>query len=112
MQQLFFAWRPSKLCEGLGENAHNLNDAIAALVKKGLPEMVQQALDTVRVIGNNAVHPGQIDVGDQPATAESLFKLVNLVVQRMITDLRETEEIYNTLPESARDAIARRDSSE
>ena len=47
-----------KFCKNLGEKGTNLNEDIAALVKKGLPARVQQALDAVRVIGNNAVHPG------------------------------------------------------
>ena len=31
---------------------------IVSMVKRGLEEQVQKALDAVRVIGNNAVHPG------------------------------------------------------
>lgn len=43
------------LCKELGESGKNINTVIASLVKKGLLEIVQQFLDTVRVIGNNAV---------------------------------------------------------
>lgn len=59
----------------LGALGRNVNDDIAFLVKKGLPEIVQQSLDVVRVIGNNAVHPGVIDV-DNPETASRLFDLL------------------------------------
>jgi len=48
-----------KLVIELGEDGNNLNGAIGNLVKKGLSERIQRSLDIVRVIGNNAVHPGQ-----------------------------------------------------
>ncbi len=64
-----------KLCKELGQPGKNINDDIGALVADGLDPRVQKALDAVRVIGNNAVHPGQIDLRDDRATAETLFKL-------------------------------------
>jgi len=78
-------------------------------VKKGLPPRVQQALDVVRVIGNNAVHPGQIDLKDDWQTAGSLFVLVNLVAEVMISTPKALQEAYDGLPQSARDAINKRD---
>ena len=63
----------------------------------------------MRVIGNNAVHPGQIDLRDDRATALSLFTFVNLIVDRMISGPKRIEEAYKGLPESAREAIERRD---
>jgi hypothetical protein len=98
-----------KLCKHLGEPGKNINDDIASLVEKGLPKAVQQALDAVRVIGNEAVHPGQMDLRDDRQTAETLFRLVNLVVQRMISDPKEVQEVYDGLPKSKRDQIAKRD---
>jgi hypothetical protein len=46
-----------KLCRHLGEKGKDLNTDIASLVKKGLPPAVQQALDAVRVIGNEGCAP-------------------------------------------------------
>ena len=98
-----------KLCIQLGEKGENINDDIANLVKRGLPARIQQALDTVRVIGNGAVHPGQIDIKDDRDTALKLFKWVNLIANVMITEPKEVEELYETLPETKRKAIEERD---
>lgn len=93
----------------LGETDRDLNKRIGGLVQKGLPATVQQALDSVRLIGNDAVHPGEIQFDDKPAMAETLFKLVNFVVERMIAAPKEVEEMYNSLPEPKRIAIIKRD---
>jgi len=98
-----------ELCEQLGEKGKNLNDDIAGLVKKGLPVKIQRALDVVRVIGNNAVHPGQIDVKDDRDTAIRLFELVNLIVYDSITHPKEVDKLYESLPESQLEAIQKRD---
>ena len=98
-----------KLCKHLGEKGKNLNDDIGNLVKKGLPVKVQQSLDIVRVIGNNAVHPGQIDLNDTPETTEQMFGLVNIITDVMISQPKEIEKLYQNLPEAPRDAIGERD---
>jgi len=98
-----------KLCKVLGESGENINADIAALVKKGLPVMVQQALDVVRVVGNNAVHPGQIDLQDNPAIAASLFTLVNLIADDRISRPAQVKAMYDSLPDEQKQAIARRD---
>lgn len=98
-----------KLCIFLGGAGKKLDDDIKALVQKGLDVRVQKSLDVVRVIGNNAVHPGQIDLRDDRATAEKLFNLVNLIVEIMISQPKHIEAMYATLPEGARAAIEKRD---
>lgn len=98
-----------KLCRSLGESGENLNGDIASLVKKGLPTTVQQALDSVRVIGNNAVHPGQIDLRDDPAMANGLFELINIICDYMISQPKRVASIYAKLPENLRQAIEKRD---
>lgn len=98
-----------KLTIELGEDGDNLNKAISNLVKKGLPERVQKSLDIVRVIGNNAVHPGQIVIEDNNEAAMSLFKITNLIVDDIITKSREIDELYDGLPEGVRNHITERD---
>ena len=101
-----------KLCKHLGEPGKNINDDIASLVKKGLSPKVQQALDIVRVVGNNAVHPGQIDLRDDMDIAGSLFDLVNLIADVMITQPKQIEQMYQTVvPESQQEAIKKRNDS-
>lgn len=100
-----------KLCKHLGQPGKNINDDIKALVKDGLPPKIQQALDIVRVVGNNAVHPGHIDLRDNYEIALALFGLLNFIVQEMITRPKEIDAIYKTLPQDALDQITRRDSN-
>ena len=99
-----------KLCKELGQKGKYINDDIAALVLQGLSQQIQQALDTVRVIGNDAVHPGQIDLSDDRKTTLSLFALVNLIVDRMISEPKRIKEAYQGLPKSKLEGIANRDS--
>lgn len=96
------------LCKELGENGKNINTDIGNLVKKGLPVIVQQSLDIVRVTGNDAVHPGQIDT-DNPSTVGQLFDLVNIIVEYMIALPKKVSGIYNGLPEDKVKGINDRD---
>jgi hypothetical protein len=98
-----------KLLKQLGEKGKNIDDDIASLVKKGLPVEIQKSLDIVRVIGNEAVHPGQIDLKDNPDTAAALFALLNIIVDRMITQPKRIADLYSSLPKGKLDAIAKRD---
>ena len=100
-----------KLCKKLGQPGDNLNADIRALVAKGLDPVIQQALDSVRVVGNNAVHPGQIDLRDDRTTAETLFGILNLIVERMISVPKHVEEFYKKLPEEEQKRIENRDRS-
>ena len=98
-----------KLCLQLGLPGKDLNSDISELVKKGVHVKVQRALDIVRVIGNESVHPGTIDLRDNRETAEKLFQLVNTIAFDMITHPKELEKLYGELPEAKRKAIEERD---
>ncbi|WP_063893074.1 DUF4145 domain-containing protein [Burkholderia ubonensis] len=100
-----------KLVIELGAQGKDINTMIGDLVSKGLPVQVQQALDSVRVIGNNAVHAGKMDQADVEATANQLFGLVNIIVEQQITQPKKIAELFGTLPEGARNGIERRDGS-
>lgn len=97
------------LCDNLVEGNENLNGKIGHLVRDGLNEKIQRALDIIRVIGNNAVHPGQISVDDNIDVAKALFKLTNIIVDQMITQVGEIDDLYGLLPSGIIESIERRD---
>ncbi len=82
---------------------------IGDLVKDELPSRAQQAFDAVRVIGNEAVHPGEIDLRDDLDTVLTLFKLLNLIVEKVITEPKEIDQIYSGLPPGKLKGIEDRD---
>ena len=98
-----------KLCAELGGHGKDINDDIANLMKKGPAPLVQKALESVRVIGNEAVHPGKLDLKDDRDTASRLFKLVNIIAEQMISNPKHVDELYAKLPDARREAIEKRD---
>jgi hypothetical protein len=96
------------LCKELGQKGENINDDIKQLVKKGLPELVQQSLDIVRLTGNDAVHPGQIDTDDSEIVIQ-LFNLTNVIVEYMISLPKRVSGIYVNLPVNSIKNIEKRD---
>lgn len=99
-----------RLMPHVGGKGKNLNEDIAYLVKNGLSPKVQQALDYVRVLGNEAVHPGEITLEDDQETVNSLFKLINYVVENRITQPKEIDLMFQSLPERAKASVVKRDS--
>ncbi len=97
-----------KLSIALGESGKNLDADIAELVKKGLDPLVQKSLDIVRVIGNESVHPGELDLKDDVETVSRLFELVNAVTDQMISHPKHVAELYDKLPKEKRKAIESR----
>jgi hypothetical protein len=97
-----------KLCGFLGEPGKNINDDIGSLVSKGLNPVVHQSLDVVRVVGNEAVHPGLLDLKDDRDTAIRLLGLVNLIADQMITHPKSAQAMYEQLPEKKRQEIEAR----
>ena len=81
-----------------------IDDDIAFLVQNGLSKQIQSALDIVRVVGNNSVHPGELSNDDIQDSAITLFELVNLIVENQITQPKKIDEMYtNLVPESIRE---------
>ena len=89
-----------KLCKQLGGKGKQIQEDIDLLVEKGLTEPVLDAMDSVRIIGNEAVHPGQIDIRDNPETAATLFRLINFIAEKTLTEPKEVAAFYGDLPDS------------
>ena len=68
----------------LGQAGVKLNDAIGKLVAAGrLEGELQRAMDLLRLTGNWAVHPRELQLDDESSqNVEALFELLNLVVER------------------------------
>ena len=86
----------------------SINESIGNLVKKGLDPKVQQSLDVVRVTGNNAVHPGEIDFEDT-TDGQALFGLINVIANVLITQPKQIQALYDGLPENSKKAVEKRD---
>ena len=77
--------------------------------KKGLNPKIQKSLDVVRVIGNEAVHPGTIDLKDNVEIAVQLCKIINIIAGAMITQSKMIDSMYEDLPEDKKKKIEERD---
>lgn len=97
-----------KLMPHIGGVGKSVNQDISNL-SKTFPVEVQQAMDVCRVIGNQAVHPGEIDLSDTPEIAHSLFGLINFITEVCIAQQKRAAALFNGLPEGAKQAIAKRD---
>lgn len=99
-----------KLLPHLGATKKSIGEAIGELVKTGtIKTPIQRALDTVRVIGNESVHPGEMDLKDDRETALALFRIINLIVETAITEPKRLDALYVSLPKSKLEGIEKRD---
>lgn len=89
-----------KLMVHLGESGKSLDEDLADLTRKGLPKKIRGALDAVRVVGNDAVHPGEINSKDDTYTAIALFNLLNMIVEVMISQPKKVNDLCTKLPNS------------
>lgn len=98
------------LLKQIGKSGKNINNDIKELVAQGLSPKIQQALDLLRVVGNNAVHPGQIDLSDDNEIAIKLFHILNFIANEMITKPKELDFLYSSIiPEDTKQHIKERD---
>lgn len=93
----------------IGVNTGKLDKDIAKLVSEGLNEQVQQALDYCRVIGNNAVHPNEINLDDTPDMVHTMFEMINFIIEEKIAKPNRIKEIFKKLPLGAIASIEKRD---
>ena len=98
-----------KLCRHLVSPHKNLYDCIRILVAKGLEPGSSKPSTMSGVIGNNAVHPDNIDRRDDAPTVATLFNLVNVIAEQTITRPKQMQTMYDTLPATERRKVEARD---
>lgn len=103
-----------KLCNRLAnqEEKKKIDGAIKKLVENGLPKTLQKAMDTVRIMGDEAVHPGEINIDDNKDMAIAMFRLMNIIVEKVIVEPQEIDELYKLMPEEKLKGIENRDKKE
>lgn len=98
-----------KLLATLAGKDQKIDLNIAALVARGVPRPIIDALDICRVFGNNAVHPGQIDLQEDPSLVGNLFELINFIVRETIEREKSLALMMSRIPSSVIEGIERRD---
>lgn len=98
-----------KLLGHIGGTGEHIDTDIKTLVARGLDAHVQQALDVIRVTGNNAVHPLEMNLEDDHDSVLVLFEMINFIVEERISRPLKTQDRFANLPEKARLAIEKRD---
>lgn len=98
----------------IGENKKTLNENIGILVKENKIQVTtQQSLDYLRVIGDYYLHPGVIQMEDIEENdyqhVISLFELVNLITDELITRPKKSNELFGRIPKSQKEQIEKRD---
>jgi hypothetical protein len=98
-----------KLLGHIGGKGEHIDTDIKTLVAQGLDPHIQQALDVIRVTGNNAVHPLEMNLEDDHDSVLVLFEMINFIVEERISRPLKTQDRFANLPEKARLAIEKRD---
>jgi len=100
-----------EICEHLDVEGESLYGMIGNLVKENrVPKKIQQALDSLRIVGNDSAHSNaEIRTGDNAEIAKKLFEFANLIVEYLITVPNETEEFFQGLPDNKLDGVEQRD---
>ncbi len=102
------------LVNGLQPGNRTLFQKIGDLVKGGLAAQVQQAMDMLRVTGNDAVHPVQtivLESDEEAGLVPGLFEMLNFIVEQVVDRQAHIDRLFGQLPESARKVIEKRDSA-
>lgn len=99
-----------KLCVHLGGEGKNINADLAKLAEDELvSKKLIRSADIIRIVGNNAVHPGTISDHDFEDVSFKLFALINMIVQQGITEPKEVDNMFGALPDGPRQAAEDRD---
>lgn len=90
-----------------GGKSNNINQNIGILSGQ-VDGTTLKALDLIRIKGNQAVHPGEICIEEE--STEDMYKILNIIVQRLISDKKQIDDLHEELPKSIKESIKKRDS--
>jgi len=96
----------------INEKNAKINTMIAQLVReRKVIGRVIQAMDYLRVTGNDAVHPGVLDKQgkDDAEVSIKLFKILNYIVTETLENDAMVDEVYKDLPDNITEGILNRD---
>ncbi len=89
-----------------------LDKNIEAARQRGLPQEIIDAMDIVRVTGNEALHGGKIAFDDPEENGSertaTLLWLINIVATELYSKPREVRELWDALPENKKEGIIAR----
>jgi len=100
-----------KLCNQLTDDDDkklDLHKKIESLKDKGLQDRVYKNLHAVRIVGNEAVHCGELNLMDNAEVAKQLFYLVNRIAEELITNPRRDDDMFKGLPKNKTEEIENR----
>jgi hypothetical protein len=95
------------LLEELHPSGRRLIERIDELHAGGLPTPQTQAMDVLRLIGNEAAHAGTLHNADNPETVRELFHYLNYLAESSET-VRRIATSYQSIPEHKRAEAERR----
>ena len=98
------------LCKDLGEEGKNINNDIGELIKKGLHPEIAIVLDSIRIVGNQAVHPGELDIEQNDDFVTPLFSLLNFIIDEKYSKPKKHKEFFGKMPLRAIEGTEKRDS--
>ncbi|MBL4807585.1 MAG: DUF4145 domain-containing protein [Rhodobacteraceae bacterium] len=93
------------LLHELTQKDQKIDTAINDLIDRGLDDELSKLMHSLRIIGNEAVHPGTIDIDDEPEMAEAMFSLLNEIVDQMISKPARHKALWEKLPENKRKPV-------
>jgi hypothetical protein len=97
-----------QLVNDLEPGDDSLHDKTGRLRARGLDQLVVDAMDVLRVFGNNGAHIGEIDLADDRGTVDSLFQILNMVVEHVITRRKAVETLSARFTPGQKTAIEQR----
>lgn len=91
--------------EYCGLKIGNLKQEIEEVIKIGnfnktQEEALKKTMDSMRLVGNKAVHPSELDLNDSPEIAGILFEMLNFIVEEVIAKPVKMKEQLDKLDQA------------